>query len=214
MPDAEVGAGAAAEAAAEVSADDYVRAIRSADELITIAEARLHGAVIAARADGVSWQVIGDALGTSRQAAFKRFGAVPNPTSETGEHLMSQPVVNLVERTENVFRSLNKGDFGAVKSLMTFTCARALTKKRVMDVWTGVIASSGQFESCSKTVVQTLDGRTVAEQLWNQYLGAGVVGQTQLNHEAGEWMGRVAYSSSGKITGILIVSPGSTNLPF
>ena len=127
---------------------------------------------------------------------------------------MSQPVVDLVERTESVFRNLSEGDFAAVKSMMTFTCSRALTKKKVMGVWEEVLTSTGELESLSNTEIQTRDGRNLVEQLWNQYMGAGVIGQTQLNHEAGEWTGRVAFNSGGKIEGILIVSPGSTNLPF
>jgi hypothetical protein len=189
-----------------------VRAIAEADESERAARSRLRGAVLAARANGVSWQTIGDTLGTTRQSAFKRFSSPPLDPS--GENLMTQPVVDLVARTEDVFHNLNKGDFAAVKSLMTFTCARALPKKKIMGVWSGVVSQTGQLESVTETVVQTRDGRTIGAQLWNQFMGAGVVGQTQLNHEAGEWMGRVAFNSGGKIEGILIVAPGSSNLPF
>jgi hypothetical protein len=191
---------------------DFVRSIAVADEIERASRLQLRRAVLAARANGVSWQVIGDALGTSRQSAFKRFGSPA--TDSTGEDYPSMPVVDLVARTENVFHSLNKGDFASVKALMTFTCARALPKKKVMAVWGDVVAATGQLESLSDTVVQTRDGRTIGQQLWNELMGAGVVGQTQLNNEAGEWIGRVAYSSSAKIEGLLIVAPGSTNLPF
>jgi hypothetical protein len=191
--------------------DDLVRSVVVADELERVSHLHLRGAVLAARANGVSWQAIGDALGTSRQSAFKRFGSSTTPI---GEDYKSMPVVDLVARTENVFHSLNKGDFASVKSLMTFTCARGLPKKKVMGLWSEVVAATGQLESVSDTVVQTRDGRTIGHQLWNELMGAGVVGQTQLNNEAGEWIGRVAYSSSGKIEGILIVAPGSSNLPF
>jgi hypothetical protein len=193
------------------TAADFVRSITAADELEHASRVQLRSAVLAARANGVSWQTIGDALGISRQSAFKRFGS---PTTPIGEDYTSMPVVDLAARTENVFHSLNKGDFASVKSLMTFTCARLLPKKKVMALWSEVVAATGQLESVSDTVVQTRDGRTIGMQLWNELMGAGVVGQTQLNNEAGEWTGRVAYSSSGKIEGILIVTPGTTNLPF
>lgn len=45
---------------------------------LTRAETALHDAVGAARASGVSWQVIGSGVGMSRQAAQKRF-SVPAP---------------------------------------------------------------------------------------------------------------------------------------
>lgn len=172
----------------------------------------LHAAVAAARAAGNSWQLIGDALGVSRQAAFKRFGTA---AQEAGGTTMSQPILNLAERTEQVFRLLSKGDYAAVKAMMTFTCARALTKKKVMGVWDGVIDATGALESLSDTVVQTADGGNIVLQQINQYLGGGLVGQTQLNHEAGEWIGRVSYNGAGKISGLLIVHPMQAhNLPF
>lgn len=127
---------------------------------------------------------------------------------------MANPIIDLTSRTENIFEHLSKGDYGSVKSLMTFTCSRVLTKKKVMDVWDQVVADSGQFESCSNTTIQTSDGTNVVAQKLNQYLG-GLTGQTQINHEAGEWLGRVAYNGAGKVTGILIVHPmQANNLPF
>ena len=44
------------------------------------ADTELHAAVTAARAVGVTWAAIGDALGITRQAAFQRFGKA-RPTS-------------------------------------------------------------------------------------------------------------------------------------
>ncbi|MCU1404789.1 MAG: hypothetical protein JWQ43_1092 [Glaciihabitans sp.] len=194
------------------SPDDQIQAIRFADELEKMSTAHLHSVVSAARANGVPWQLIGDALGTSRQGAFRRFGS--GNTSQEGESTMSQPLVDLVSRTESVFQSLAANDFASVKSMMTFSCSRVLTKKKVMGVWGEVLSASGTFESCSGTVVQTPDGRNLIEQLWNQHLSSGVVGQTQLNHEAGEWKGRVAFTAGGKIAGLLIVSPEAKDLPF
>lgn len=50
------------------------RAIRAAMRQVEDAEQVLRAAVRAARAAGDSWAVIGTALGTTRQAAFQRFG--------------------------------------------------------------------------------------------------------------------------------------------
>ena len=195
------------------AAPDAAAAVAVAVGIERAAEAHLRSAVAAARAAGVSWQLIGEALGISRQAAFKRFGSAA--ALETGGELMTQPVVNLEERTEEVFRMLSKGDYAGVKALMTFTCSRTLTRKKVMQVWDGVVEQTGALESLSNTVIQTADGRNIVLQQINQLLGGGLVGQTQLNHEAGEWIGRVAYNGSGKITGMLIVHPMSaSNLPF
>lgn len=50
---------------------DTVQALRM---LVETAESTLPVAVTAARAEGASWDQIGRALGTSRQAAWERFG--------------------------------------------------------------------------------------------------------------------------------------------
>lgn len=189
------------------------KAVELGIDIEQAAQAHLEHAVAIARARGVSWQSIGDTFGITRQAAFKRFGNTS--AKSTGEETMTSPIIDLISRTENVFENLSKGDYGAVKELMTFTCSRVLTKKRVMDVWKQIEAETGQFESCSNTTMQTADGKNVVAQKLNQYLGGGLTGQTQLNHEAGEWLGRVAYNGAGKITGILIVHPmQKSNLPF
>lgn len=186
--------------------------VRLALRLEEAAEHHLTRTVAEARARGVAWQAIGDVFGISRQAAFKRFGT--HPTDPSGE-TMTRPLIDIQERTEQVFALLSAGDYAAVKALMTFSTSRALTRKKVMSVWDQVVATSGAFESCSGTRIQTSDGRNVVLQQINQYLSGGLVCQTQLNHEAGEWVGRVAYNGAGKITGMLIVHPlQADNLPF
>lgn len=54
-------------------------AVRAARDLATAAEAALQEAVDRARAGGQSWSDIGRMLGTSRQAAFQRFGHPVDP---------------------------------------------------------------------------------------------------------------------------------------
>lgn len=53
---------------------EHFRRIIAARKGIEAAEAELRAAVTAAREAGDSWAVIGAALGTTRQAAFQRFG--------------------------------------------------------------------------------------------------------------------------------------------
>lgn len=190
-----------------------LNAVEIGSHIERAARALLEESVAVARARGVSWQDIGNTFGITRQAAFKRFGTMASATPDEGK--LGNPIIDLTSRTEEVFERLSKGDFGFVKSMMTFTCSRALTKKKVMSVWDQVIADSGGFNSCSNTTIQTADGTNVLAQKLNQYLSSGLTVQTQLNHEAGEWIGRVAYNGAGKITGILIVHPLQTgNLPF
>lgn len=192
---------------------DALHAVETGNQIERAARAHLDETVAVARARGVSWQDIGSTFGITRQAAFKRFGTTSTPAP--GGEAVGLPIIDLTSRTEEVFVHLSKGDFGSVKSMMTFTCSRALTRKKVMGVWDQVVSDSGTFKSCSDTTIQTFDGRNVLAQKLNQYLAGGLTGQTQIKCEEGKWIGRVAYNGAGKITGILIVHPlQSDSLPF
>lgn len=194
------------------AADEAIALIRRADELRRRSHDHLHLLVASARSHGVSWQSIGDALGVSRQAAFKRFGGDAR-ISDEGDAMPSQ-TIDLMDRTHGVFRHLDSGDYEAVRANMTYTCARALSKRTLRDVWSQVVDDTGRLEACVDTTVQTPDGSTTLGKLANRYLSSGAIVQTTLQHEAGEWIGRVAYNGAGKITGILIAPPGSQDLPF
>ncbi|MBD8011985.1 hypothetical protein AB0O65_09560 [Microbacterium sp. NPDC077391] len=191
---------------------DDAAAIRQADQLVRRSQARLVDLVVATRAAGVSWQAIGDALGVSRQAAFKRFGgAVARPQKEME---MGEQMIDLMDRTRAVFERLDAGDYEAVRTQMTYTCARTLSKRKIQGVWNQVVAETGRLESPSDLTVQTPDGANALSKFANRVLASGAIVQATLRHEAGEWIGRVAYNGSGKITGLLIAPPGSRNLPF
>ena len=192
----------------EITSADDVAVIRDADELARRSRERLHELVATARKRGTSWQSIGDALGVSRQAAFKRFNV-----QNEGEPMSAQ-IVNLLDSTSEVFRMLDAGDYESVKARMTYACARALSKRKLMGVWDEVVRESGRLEGCADTSAQTPDGSTALSKFTNRHLNTGAIVQTTLQHEAGEWIGRVAYNGSGKITGILIAPPGTENLPF
>lgn len=201
-----------ADAHATSTDEEMLRRIVWAEALERESRRQLQRSIADARARGISWQGIGGALGVSRQAAFKRFDR--NDIQSNPEHEQLPATMDLVTRTEHVFTSLANDDFESVKSLMTFACSRALTKRKVMTVWAGMVTSTGRFTSCSEAVAQTLDGRNIVEKLLNRHLQDGVAMQTQLHHESGEWTARVAYNRAGKITGILVAAVGSKNLAF
>jgi hypothetical protein len=204
---------AAVEGAGDAGAPwDEPDAIRRADRLVHRSQARLVDLVAAARAAGVSWQAIGDALGVSRQAAFKRFGAaVTHPEKETD---MAEQTIDLMDRTRTVFERLDAGDYEAVRTQMTYACARALSKRRLGGVWNEVVAATGRLESSTDFTVRTPDGTNALNKFANKVLANGAIVQATLHHEAGEWIGRVAYNGSGKITGVLIAPPGARDQPF
>ncbi|MFB2556814.1 hypothetical protein [Herbiconiux liangxiaofengii] len=192
-----------------VAPGDEIELIARADELSRLSQARLYELVAVARDRGIPWPAIGAALGVSRQAAFKRFGAAgqDKPGAEG-------VTIDLIDRTVAVFQALDADDYDAVKAHMTYACARALSKRRVMQMWSTVVASSGRLEGCDDSTVQTPDGRSALGKLANRHLLTGAVVQTTLRHEAGEWLARVAYNGSGRITGLLVAPPGARDLAF
>lgn len=186
--------------------------IQRADQLVRRSQARLVDLVVGARAAGVSWQAIGDALGVSRQAAFKRFGGAD--VHAENENDMVTQTIDLIDRTRAVFERLNAGDYEAVRTQMTYACARTLSKRKLQGVWTQVVTATGRLESSADLTVQTADGTNSLKRFANRILANGAIVQATLRHEAGEWIGRVAYNGSGKITGLLIAPPGTRELPF
>lgn len=186
---------------------DEISMIRRAGELVERSQEQLNAWVSTARQRDVSWRAIGDALGVSRQAAFKRFGG------EAPGVLSGQPI-DLLARTTEIFERLDAGDYDAVRTHMTYTCARALSKRKLLSVWDQVQNDTGRLESCVDATVQTPDGTNVVSKLANRHLSSGAIVQVVLRHELGEWIGRVAYNGSGKITGILIAPPDARDLPF
>ncbi|WP_109212366.1 MULTISPECIES: hypothetical protein [Microbacterium] len=187
-------------------------AIRRADQLVRRSQTRLVDLVVEARAAGVSWQAIGDTLGVSRQAAFKRFGgAVAHPEKEME---MARQTIDLMDRTRAVFEWLDAGDYEAVRTQMTYACARTLSKRKIQGVWNEVVTATGRLESSTDLTVRTPDGTNALNKLANRVLANGAIVQATLRHEAGDWIGRVAYNGSGKITGLLIAPPGARDLPF
>ena len=53
--------------------ESHIQAIRTARDALSAAELRLRQTVHEARRQGVTWQQVGDTLGTTRQSAQERF---------------------------------------------------------------------------------------------------------------------------------------------
>lgn len=64
---------------ARPAAGSPLDALAAARELSSVTDMALRAAVDQARAAGQSWSKIGDVLGTTRQAAFQRFGRPADP---------------------------------------------------------------------------------------------------------------------------------------
>lgn len=187
---------------------DPLVGLRAAATALHLAERALGDAVHRARAAGHSWAAIGDVLGTSRQAAFKRFGAPRDP--RTGEPMAATEPDAAVATTERVFALLDAGRYDDLRVLMPDDVARVLTRDVVLDTWARAVADAGNLVRCEGTGLELPGGEAVPA---GPVLGT-VVGATTLVCEAGEWHGRVALGQDGRLLGLLVMPVGATGLPF
>ena len=131
------------------SIESSVRRVEIAFELKAVADGALREAISDARSTGVPWQVIGDALGITRQAAFQRFG---HPINTAGAPKMKTEELDaLIPRSEGIYHHLAAGEYTAVGRQMTFVVQRLLHEKKVMGVWSQVTDDVGTLQTLGES---------------------------------------------------------------
>lgn len=179
------------------------------------AQVAVEDGVSAARADGVSWAQVGDALGISRQAAFKRFASPRDPRS--GRDMTGSSVTDLVSLTTRVFELLDQGEVDTLVALMSPKAAAVLTPQVLLGTWAQVVADTGRLVQVCPGGVDLPDGTRLPPATGvgrpERVLGSAV-GHAELRCEAGTWLGRVAMDLDGQVVGILVLPPGTTDPPF
>jgi hypothetical protein len=161
-------------------------AVAAARDLSAAAEAALQAAVDRARAAGQSWRDIGDLVGTSRQAAFQRFGHPADP--RTGEPMTRAVPPGAVQR--------------ATEFLARFTASR----------WEEVLADFNDFMRERHDVNRLAGGWAQMIGMFGSYQGSGevypvpaddgMVVDVRLDFEAGEAMLFVRFDRDGKVAGL------------
>lgn len=151
-----------------------------------------------ARARDLSWQDIGNILGISRQAAFRKYGSAdeaPAPRAEAS-------VRELLAAAEGIWAEMGRRNWGGVRAAMTRTAAAELTEEKLANVWLDLVEEFGEFVGAEGSELTRVRGmRVVASRL--------SFGSTQ-------FAGRIAYNSSRRITGLLLHDPAAAaaDLPF
>lgn len=193
-----------------LSDDDGLEEVAAAQVRLEQARTQLHDAVTRARAHGHTWAQIGEVLGMTRQAAFKRFGSPRDP--RTGEN-MSAPTTtdDLLESTERIFRLIDAGDYEALRSMMSTDTAAVLTREVILGTWAEAVAETGNLIGCRDTGLELPDGTSISP---GEAVHGSLIGYTMIDCEAGQWMGRVAYAPDRQVVGLLIVPPDHEDLPF
>jgi hypothetical protein len=163
-------------------------AMSAAQELSAATDTALQAAVDRARAAGHSWQRIGDALGTTRQAAFQRFGRPVDP--RTGAPMSREVPPGLTERAVAVFTAQAENRWQDVLTEFDENMREKLTADRLAGGWAQTIAIIGGLERIGDPFAFPAGQYTIVN--------------IPLHFEAGEANGRVTFDLAGKIAGLFI----------
>lgn len=170
-----------------------LQALSVALAAVRAAEGRLREAVDAARDAGHTWAEIGDVLGTTRQAAFQRFGRAIDP--RTGAPMDAAILPGAAEAAVALFVNLSEGNWDAVRRDFDEKVTQALPDAAaVAATWAALAGRYGRYEQRM--------GEPFAHQL-----GDYTVVDVPLRFEVGEQVGRVTFSPDGKVAGLFVLPP-------
>jgi hypothetical protein len=154
------------------------------------AEEALRDAVERARAAGHTWQEIGDVLGTTRQAAFQRFGRPIDP--RTGKP-MPAALPDAAERAITLLGEIADGHWDDIRRDFDETMTEKLSADRIAEVWTMLAGLVGAFETFGTPTITAAGDYTVV--------------RVPLHFEAGEIRGEVTYNRDYRVAGLFFRPP-------
>jgi hypothetical protein len=161
-------------------------AVAAARDLSAAAEAALQAAVDRARTAGQSWRDIGDVLGTSRQAAFQRFGHPIDP--RTGEPMARAVPPGTLQRITEFLARFTAGRWEEVLADFDGVMRERHDARRLATGWARHIGMFGNYQAMG-------DVNPVPA-------GDGTVVDVRLEFEAGEAMLFVRFDRDGKVAGL------------
>jgi hypothetical protein len=168
-----------------------LEAIGLAQAIASGAEEGLAMTVERARDTGHTWAEIGEVLGTSRQAAFQRFGRPADP--RTGQPM--EPVLrDAGARATALLDDLLAGDWAAVCATFDGTVAAKLDDTKLAAAWAQVIGMAGRYERRGAVSVYQAGDYTIVD--------------VPLFFEAAERVGRISYDRDGRVAGLFFLPRG------
>jgi Protein of unknown function (DUF3887) len=166
-------------------------AVAAARDLSAAAEAALQAAVDRARAAGQSWREIGDVLGTSRQAAFQRFGHPVDP--RTGEPMSRAVPSRAVQRATEFLDRFTAGRWEEVLGDFNDVMRERHDVNRLARGWAHMIGMFGSYQAMGEVSPVLAGDVTVVD--------------VRLDFEAGEAMLFVQFDADGKVSGLRLHPP-------
>ena len=166
--------------------------VRVAARMRAVADEALQQCVERARTAGHTWQDVGDALGTSRQAAFQRFGKPIHP--RTGAPMAENLLPDAGTRALEVLMAWMSGHDEELVARFDDTMRAQLPPERLARTWPQLTGLVGAYESCGDPVVRPFGEHTVVN--------------VPMEFEGGPMTGRVVFDASGRIAGLFVLKPG------
>jgi hypothetical protein len=162
--------------------------VAAARDLSAAAEAALQSAIDRARAAGSSWRDIGEVLGTSRQAAFQRFGHPVDP--RTGAYMSHEVLPGAVDRAARIFSWQDGGHWEQIRAEFDAKLRQRLDADRLAGGWASVIGMFGRLERIGEPFARRTGDDTLVD--------------LSLHFEAGDARGIVRFNADGDVAGIAI----------
>jgi hypothetical protein len=175
-----------AEALAGVGSGPPLAALAAARDLSAAVGEVMQQAVDRARAAGHSWREIGDVLGTTRQAAFQRFGHPVDP--RTGAPMSTEVAPGTAGQAVAIIAFLAEGRWEEARRDFNTKMSEALDAGRLAGAWARMVSLVGAYEGMGEPFAHRVADHTVVE--------------IPLRFEAGEATGRVVFDEDGKVTGL------------
>ena len=169
--------------------DDWADSIARAVGMQAAADDVVRAVVQQARQNGATWQVIGDALGVSRQAAFQRYGKPIDP--RTGEPMNTTPLPGVAELAASVIADLAAGHWARVTERLDPTMRDGLSEDALAAAWAQLVGLSGAFEGRGEPEVARAGDLTITN--------------TPLAFEAGDYTARISFRDDRTIAGLHIL---------
>ena len=163
-------------------------AVTAARELSAVAEAALQAAVDRARAAGQSWRDIGEVLGTTRQAAFQRFGHPMDP--RTGGPMSREIPPDAADRAVAIFDWHDQGRWQEILDALDDAMRARHDPAMLSRGWAAMAGMFGRLERTGEPFARRAGDDTVVD--------------VPLHFEAGDARGIVRFSGDGKIAGMAI----------
>jgi hypothetical protein len=167
-------------------------AVAAARELSAAADEALQATVDRARVAGQSWREIGDVLGTSRQAAFQRFGHPVDP--RTGAPMSRDVPPDAADRAVAIFTWHDEGRWEEIIAELDENMRGRLDADRMASGRAHLAGVFGRLERIGEPFAHRA--------------GDDVVVDVPLHFEAGDARGMVRFDRDGRVAG-LAVRPAS-----